>query len=295
MKLQHIAAAVALVAAGAANAAVDNIATGNSSLFLIAFDNAGGSYTTTSMFLDLGYNLTDFNTTSGFAGTGQKVVWDFGTNTITANGAAVTADNAWTAAFDKLVANSDAGQIKWTVGAGDSTGSGANANYLVTATANSASQNAANTGSMSATNGMFAGLTTGAGKGTVVSNANGAFTFAAADGVAATSANGYVVATTAFGTNWLGKDVMTNSITTAAQNNLWQLNGLGVNTRVGSYAGTAGNSTSLLNNAGTFTFNTEAKTLTWETATPVPEASSYALALTGVVLAGMAARRRRAA
>jgi hypothetical protein len=70
---------------------------------------------------------------------------------------------------------------------------------------------------------------------------------------------------------------------------------LGVNTRVGSYAGTAGNSTSLLNNAGTFTFNTEAKTLTWETATPVPEASSYALALTGVVLAGMAARRRRAA
>ncbi len=303
MKLQHIAAAVALIATGAANAAVDQFTTGNSSLFLIAFDNTAGSYTTTSMFLDLGYNLTDFNTTSAFAGTGQKVVWDFGNNSITANGAAVTADNSWTTAFDKLVANSDAGQIKWTVGAGDSTGSGANANYLVTATANAALQNAANTGSMSAVNGMFTGLQAAAAVNngsTVASAQNGAYTFAAVDALGATSANGYVVATTAFGTNWLGKDVMVNSITTAAQNNLWQLKGNGVNARVGDYTGadTITNGANLLNNAGTFTFSVANKTLTWETAAiaaNVPEASTYSLALVGMVLAGVVARRRRAA
>jgi len=297
MKLQHIVAAVAMVAAGAANASVDQFTTGDGSLFLIAFDNAGGNYTTTSMFLDLGYNLSAFKNGADLTANGQKVVWDFGANTVKVNGTlASTGTNAWTAAFDKLVANADAGQIKWTIGAGDSTGSGANANYLVTATGNSASQNAANTGSMNLANGMFTGLTANGGKGTVVSADNGAFTFAAADGVAATSANGYVIATSAFGTNWQGKDVMPNSITTASQNNLWLLQGNGVNTRIASYTGDAAeltNGGSLLNNAGTFTFDVVAKTLTWETAA-VPEPSTYALALMGLVVAGAVARRRAA-
>jgi hypothetical protein len=50
--------------------------------------------------------------------------------------------------------------------------------------------------------------------------------------------------------------------------------------------------------AGTFIFNATAKTLTWETAAitaNVPEASTYSLALVGMVLAGVVARRRRAA
>lgn len=306
MKLQHIAAAVALVAAGAANAAVSNFSTGDSSLFLIAFDNAAGSYTTTSMFLDLGFNLSDFKGSTANTVDGVKIVWDFGTNTVNRTyaplGAASTTtttladatQNSWTAAFDKLVANADAGQIKWTIGAGDTTGNGANVNYLVTASANSASQTSSNTGSMGLVNGMFTGLSN---KGTVDSFANGAYTFAAADGLAATSANGYVVATSAFGTNWQGKDVMTNSITTAAKNNLWLLNGLGQNVRVATFggaAGTAENNAALLNGAGTFTFDVAAKTLTWETAA-VPEPETYALAIAGLIVAGAVARRRRAA
>ena len=301
MKLQHIVAAVAMVAAGAANASVDQFTTGNGSLFLIAFDNAGGTYTTTSMFLDLGYNLNDFKNGAALTGDNQKVVWDFGANTVTVNGSlANLGTNAWTAAFDKLVANSDAGQIKWTIGAGDQTGSGANVNYLVSATANSAQQTSSNTNSMSAVNGMFTGLTANGGKGTVVSADNGAFTFAAADGVSATSANGYVVASTAFGTNWQTKDLMINSITTASKNNLWLLQGNGTNTRIASYTGDAADLTnggSLLNNAGTFTFDIASKTLTWETAAvqaAVPEPSTYALALMGLVVAGAVARRRAA-
>lgn len=304
MKLQHIVAAVAMVAAGAANASVDQFTTGNGSLFLIAFDNAGGTYTTTSMFVDLGYNLNDFKNGAALTGNNQKVVWNFGDNTVTVNGSlANLGTNAWTTAFDKLVANSDAGQIKWTIGAGDQTGSGANVNYLVTATANATLQNSSNTNSMSAVNGMFTGLQASAAVSlgsTVASADNGAFTYAAVDGVSATSANGYVVASTAFGTNWQTKDVMINSITTASKNNLWLLQGNGTNTRIASYTGDAAeltNGGNLLNNAGTFYFDIASKTLTWETAAvqaAVPEPSTYALALMGLVVAGAVARRRAA-
>jgi len=320
MKLQHIAAAVALVAAGAANASINDFGTGNGSLFLVAFDNAAGTYTTTSMFADLGLNLQDFagpdaNANAGLnTHDGVKIVWNFGTNTVTrtsaywgANGPVTVdtlsgpADNSWTAAFDKLVANSDAGQIKWTVGAGDTTGSGKNANFLVTATSATAAtlQNSSNTASMAGVNGMFTGLQAAAAVtngSTVASATNGAYTFAAADSLAATSANGYVVASNAFGTNWQGKDVMVGSVTTDATKNLWLLNGLGVNTRIANFGGpvgTAENAQPLLNNAGVFRLDFAAKTLTWETAA-VPEPETYALAIAGLIVAGAVARRRAA-
>ncbi len=308
MKLQHIAAAVALVAAGAANATIADIASGNSSVFLIAYDNAGGSFTTTSSIFDLGYLLSDF-TTGGLGNTNEKIVWSFADNTIVRNGSLVSTlgTNAWDAAFNKLMTNVDAGALKWTIGAGDKTGSGANVNYLVSGTPTAlqlTNQTGSNTTGMSVVDQMYAALNLG--KGTIVSADNGAFTFAAADGVSATRANGYVIDPTAFGTNWATKNVITSSIqivgaSGVSQNNFWKLNGLGAEEQIGSFSGALTNGASLLNNAGTWTFNTSAKTLTWETAavapvTPaVPEASSYALALTGLVLAGVAARRRRAA
>ncbi len=304
MKLQHIAAAVALVAAGAANATIADIQSGNSSLFLIAYDNANGNFTTTSSLLDLGYVLTDF-TTGGLAGTNNKIVWDFGNNTIVRNGSLVSSlgTNAWDVAFDKLVANSDAGEIKWLVGAGDKVGAAAALNYLTTGTPTAGqltSQTSTSTTGMGLVNDMYASLTTGAGKGTLNSAGNGGFTFAAADGLAANRTNGYIVDSTAFGTNWKGNNAATSSVITGSQNNFWLYQGNGTETRLGNYTLAAGetllNGASLLNNTGTMTFNVAAKTLTWETAavTAVPEASSYALALTGLVLAGMAARRRRA-
>jgi hypothetical protein len=312
MKLQHIAAAVALVAAGAANASIADFSSGNSSLFLLAYDNAGGSFTQTSSIYDLGYLLSDF-TTGDMGAVNNKVVWDFAGNTITRNGSTVTTlgTNDWNGAFDKLLANVDAGQMKWTIGAGDKLGSGASVNYLVSGQPTSTqltAQTGSNTTGMAVADQMFPALNLG--KGSIVSAANGAFTFAAADGISATRANGYVIDGTAFGTNWATKNQITSSISTGTKNNLWQLNGLGAENQIGVYTlgadETITNAANLVSSptqlagtyAGTFIFNATAKTLTWETAAitaNVPEASTYSLALVGMVLAGVVARRRRAA
>ncbi|MEY4429928.1 MAG: hypothetical protein RLZZ182_2617 [Pseudomonadota bacterium] len=326
MKLQHIALAVALAAAGSAHATVDRFSSGNGSLFMIAFDNAGGSFNTTSSIYDLGVNLDDFYagalgvyTQGTLAQNNTKVVWDFGANTLSINGTVQTGKtNAWNVAFDKLLANSDAGQIKWTIGAGDSVGNGTSVRYLVsgqpTATNLSTGQTSANTNSMSLVDGMWVGLEANGGKGTMVSADNGAFTVnPTADGVSATTANGYVIATSGFATNWQGKDQVLKSITTETKNNLWLLNGLGNEVQIANYTPAAGetitNAANLINSpaspagsySGTFAIDWQAKTLTWETAAvqapvpTVPEPETYGLAAVGALLAGVVARRRRAA
>ena len=319
MKLQHIALAVALAAAGNAHAVVDRFSSGNGSLFMIAFDNAGGSFSTTSSIYDLGVNLNDFYdgalgvyTQGTLAQNNTKVVWDFGANTLTINGTVQTGKtNAWDVAFDKLLANADAGQIKWTIGAGDSVGNGANVRYLVsgqpTAANLTSNQTSANTNSMSVVDGMWVGLEANGGKGTMMTADNGAFTVnPTADGVSATTANGYVIASTGFGTNWQTKDLILKSITTETKNNLWLLNGLGNEVQIANYTPAAGeivtNAADLINSpaspagsySGTFEINWQAKTLTWQTAA-VPEPETYGLAAVGALLAGVVARRRRAA
>ena len=304
MKLHHIAAALALAATGTAQAAIDNFATGNGSLFLVAYDNAGGSFTQTASLFDLGFNLDDIagatgNGTTGALGSlaapGTTVVWNFNTNTVTVDG--VTRDigaNAWSTAFDKLVANSDAGQIKWTVGAGDNTGILGNARYLLTGQPTAAAltnQNGSNTANLSGTNTLFLNSITSKGTLNVDGVANGAWTFAAAEDGAATAANGYVIDSTIFGTNWKTRNVLTNAIVLdGAKQNLWLADASGAEKRVGDQP-LAG--PDFLNGAGTLTFNSVAGTLTL--AIPaVPEPSTYALALIGLGLVGAIARRRRA-
>lgn len=304
MKLHHIAAAVAFAAAGTAHAAIDNFTTGNGSLFLVAYDNAGGSFTQTASLFDLGYHLDDIagstgNGTNGAVGIlsnpGTTVVWNFNNNTVTVDG--VTKDlgtNSWSTAFNKLVANSDAGEIKWTVGAGDNVGFGAAARYLITGQPTAAaltSQNASNTTNLTNTNSLFGANILNKGTLNVDGVANGGWTFAAAEDGAATAANGYVIDSTVFGTNWRTRNVLTNAIVLdGAQQNLWLADASGAEKRVGDQA-LAG--PGYLNGAGTLTFNSAAGTLTL--AIPaVPEPSTYALALLGLGLVGVAARRRRA-
>ncbi len=304
MKLHHIAAAVAFAAAGTAHAAIDNFTTGNGSLFLVAYDNAGGSFTQTASLFDLGFHLDDIagatgNGTNGAIGTlanpGTTVVWNFNNNTVTVDG--VTKDlgtNSWSTAFNKLVANSDAGQIKWVVGAGDNVGIQSNARYLLTGQPTAAAlstQNASNTSNLTSSNTLFLDSITNKGTLNVAGVDNGAWTFSAAEDGAATAINGYVLDTTVFSPNWKGRNMLNSpAVLDGAKQNLWLADATGAEKRVGDQP-LAG--PDYLNGAGTLTFNSATGTLTL--AIPaVPEPSTYALALLGLGLVGAVARRRRA-
>jgi len=307
MKLQHIAAAVALAVAGSANAAVDQFSTGNSSFFLVAYDNAGGSFTQTASLFDLGFNLNDIagatgNAANGALGTlaqaGTNVVWNFNTNTVTINGTVASiGTNDWSGNFAKLVANSDAGQIRWTVGAADSTGILGDQRYLITGQPNASAlstQNGTNTTGLAGSAGLL-NNTNVTSKGTLSSADNGAWTFAATAGDgAATAANGYVIDSTIFGTgNWRTKNVLTTpTVLDGAQQNLWLADATGNEIRLGQLP--VGQTVpGFLNNSTTLVFNSVTGTLTMSTPA-VPEPSTYAMALVGLALAGVVARRRRA-
>ncbi|MDE2076258.1 MAG: PEP-CTERM sorting domain-containing protein [Burkholderiales bacterium] len=289
MKLQHIAAAVALATAGVAHASLDDMYTGNSSLAFIAFDavmpgnvNPG----TGSVFVDLGLNLNDFVSTAdpmqvgGLGAEGNKVVWNFNANTITVNGVTQATTNDFSAVAPFLAHIDD--PARWAVIAGD---------------ANSVPQRILTTGTptASALTQQVSSLTAGS----VRANAtwtNSGVSSAVDNGsyYAANSADpNFVAASTNFGTNWVSK-LKWASTTTGAQNNFWMALGDGSEQQVGVTHTAGADTTGLLNNNGTFTWNQSAGTLTWATAAPVPEPESYALALVGLAAAGFVARRRSA-
>lgn len=289
MKLQHIAAAVALVAAGTANAA---IATGgNGSMVLIAYDKTGG--TTTAAVFDLGLTLDQFvgatgNGTAMGAGSlaataGTSIVWDFTANSISLNGTTTTAygANSWTAAWNTLLANSDAADLQYVVTAFDTVGFGANLRSLVTGVQNPTAQQLNNSTSQASGVQLVAGgkvadiFTPIANKGTNASAANGAYTFTAADG-AATRANGYAMAGDAFGNNWGNNNLLNGETFAGTATALWVIDG------------TAAEAKAL------YTVNLNAATgqLIYGA---VPEPTTYALLVTGLAVVGAAARRRRAA
>lgn len=303
MQIKHILAAAALVATGAANAAIDGGGTsGNGSLHLVAFDNQNG--TTTSAIFDLGYTLQDFvgtgtggNTVVGTLGApNTTVVWNFLNNSVTVNGTlASIGTNSWTSAFNKLIANSDAGELQYVVGALDNTGTGTGKRALFTGSTTPTAQqlldqNNANLGTiLQVTNGglrdIFSPLNGsnngGVGLGTIVSADNGAFTYAAGDGATSRSA-GYVVAGDAMANNWVNGAKLGATVDAGVENGLWLGDG-----------GTAGAERLI----GRVTFNAVAGTMTFTNVVAtsnVPEPSTYALALMGLAVAGVAARRRRA-
>lgn len=284
MKLQHIAAAVALVAAGTANAA---IATGgNGSLVLIAYDKAGG--TTTAGVFDLGLTLDDLvgaagNGTTGptatsLAGLGQGLQWNFLNNTITVGGVVTSfgGSNDWTAAWNTLLANSDAADLSFVVTAFDSVGYGAQVRSLVTGKPN-APQTFTATQAMNLTaiaggkaNDIFTPI---ANKGTIASAANGAYTFTAADG-ATTRANGYAMAGDGFANEWRTANQLQGETNASSFTSLYIVDGAGKKFEL----------------EGTLSLSAANGTLTLA----VPEPTTYALLVTGLAVVGAAARRRRA-
>lgn len=284
MKLQHIAAAVALVAAGTANAA---IATGgNGSLVLIAYDKvATGSFATTAGVFDLGLTMDDLIGSTGngtavasTAALAGGVKWDFVNNTITV-GSTITSfggTNDWTAAWNRLLANTDANQLSFVVTAFDTVGFGAANRSLITGKANStATFTGTNATGVQAIAGGKANdiFTPIANKGTIASAANGAYTFIAADATPS-RANGYAMAGDAFGNEWRSNNSLIGETLASETTSLYIVDGAGKRLELGTLSLRADN--------GTLTL-------------AVPEPTTYALLVTGLAVVGAVARRRRAA
>lgn len=293
MKLKHIAAALAVLAAGTANAA---IATGgNGSLVMIAYDKKPtGSFNNVAGVFDLGITLDDL---IGSTGNGTAVSatalhtkdlsWNFNTNTLSIGGQVSTAygANSWTAAWNTLLANSDAADLSFVVTAFDTVGFGANVRSIVTGKAGSTSNfNTTQATSLTAIAGGKANdiFTPIANKGTIGSVANGAYTFTTADG-AANRANGYAMAGDAFGNEWRSNNVLQGETLASNTTALYIVDGAAKKIQLG--ATTPGKGVVELDVAnGTLSYSVSA----------VPEPSSYAMMLAGLAVAGAVARRRRA-
>lgn len=289
MQIKHIAAAVALVAAGAANA---SIATGgNGSLVMIAYDKLGG--TTTAGVFDLGLTMDDLIGSTGngsgvaaasLAGTGANLSWNFNSNTITVNGVttAFGGSNNWTAAWNTLLANSDAADLQFVVTAFDTVGIGAAKRSIVTGEANSAFVFSTTTASGlqqvagGQANDIFAPI---ANKGTNATDANGAYTFTAADG-ATTRANGYAMAGDGFANNWRNFNGLNGETFAGNTTALYVVDGAAKKFQLG----------------GTLSLDaaTGVLALTTSVTPSVPEPTTYALLVSGLVVVGAMARRRRA-
>jgi hypothetical protein len=292
MKLQSIVAAVALVATGAANASLSGFDAGtNNSVAFVSYDNTGAVQG--SVFVDLGVTFADFMPTAvgGAAGNlsaeNTSVVWNFGNNTITKNGALVSATNDFSAfASYTAAAGADA---RWGVIAGDTVGVDFVTRYLATGTPTSSQLTQQSDSSSLQLVAPLYDLTRNA----IVGSAdNGSY-------YATSAADAAWVANTATGMGpgkWQNNTKWTTT-TAGTQTNLWYLNGDGTEAAVGATVTPGATTTGLLNGKGTFTLNTAANTLTWSTAsiavTPsVPEPSSYALALVALAGIGFVARRK---
>lgn len=299
MKLQTIVAAAALLAFGAANAAVDQFdgvtSNGNGSLLLLKLDSTGA--TTGGLTVDLGFNYNDFLNNAGLAAANQKVEWNFAANTIKVNGNLMTGvTNDWASQFSAFAG--DAAETKWAIASGSQKGTTV-AGFLASGTPTTAQmtqQTSAVTANMGAVNVPL--IKQAQTLGTLASADNGAYAMGSTD-------VGYV------GTAY--------SLTTINgwKNNIkwgtWNADGASTNlTQVinnGSEKAVADSSlytvdvdhvldaTNTLNGKGTFTLTDN--TLVWQTAkimdvTPaVPEPETYVLALSA--LAALVAFRRRAA
>lgn len=288
MKLQKIVAAVALLAAGAANATVaqfDGVSTiGNGSLIMVMADTTGT--TTQGLTVDLGFNYSDFANGGILSQANKTVVWDFAANTISVNGSILGGmTNDWADQYGIFTANSDAAESKWAVISGAQKGT-AVSGFLTTGKP-TATQLTQQTPAVTANMGLVSVplLKNAQAKGTLASADNGAYAMASTDNAYVGTA--YSVTTVKGWKNNIKWDTWNVD---GASTNFYQVNANGSESIVFDGASQGGVAAGLVNGFGTFTKT--GTTLVWTTAVPEPE--SYALALVGLAAAGFVARRRAA-
>lgn len=268
MKLKLLAAALALAAAGSANAAMDNSVSGNGSLFLGVIDLTGQ----VSAAFDLGISMDSF-----LPGSTSYMSWDL---------SAANYGSAWTSFA--TAAGVNLADAKYLIGAMDSFGSAAGDDrYLSTSVANMALAGSQPSNSQLL---QWAGVdlfvNASNALGTHPTEANGANFATANDG------NAYLSTANGFSNGkWKGSQspfVAWGDVNTALEFYSFATNsGSGLaKTTIVSYNDFAQD----------FYLNSATGTLTYGVlAAPVPEAETWAMLLAGLGMVGMIARRRKVA
>jgi hypothetical protein len=304
LKLNMVVAALALASTGAANAALDSLANGNSSLVFLAYDRTGVAQG--SFLADLNFNINGFLPTSGTAL--QQIVWNFNANTITVDGVTQSGSTiGWNTTtpttagqFSSFLGATEVADTRWGVIAGDNisqrfltTGAPTTANLADTGTNRQSNQTTSN---MVFADDFYGTNNVVGTHGSVDAGASFSRT-SDASFFAKTGANG-------FGTtgNWNGALRWNAVLADGASSKFFYINnvprgGTGDTAEITAYGNPDRNAPFTVPAANdgfsTFTYNTAAGTLTWNGVSPVPEANAYAMFLAGLGCLGFLARRRR--
>lgn len=269
-KLNLLAAAALMAAAGTANAALDNSLSGNGSLYLSVWNGAD-----TSAMFDLGYNIDSF-LPAAMAADGISVNWNLAGSSVTGHTSTTLGYGTTWADFAATVTNWNT--VVFDVAAMDDAGTTAGAKrYLSTSFDPLTAVQAQGTSNLINFKLVDGYVNTSNPLGTHAANANGANLATAANG------NAYYAAGGAKGPKWQNKaSFVTNGVVGSDLSFYMLANGANGLTKatVTSYAGAFN-----LSNTGVLAYATA----------PVPEASTYGMMLAGLGLVGFMARRRLAA
>lgn len=281
MKLNTVlAAALSVLAVGAAQAAMNNPSTGNSSVVFVAHNPTDQM----TLVIDLGLSMSDL--VRGGPLVGSSITWNFASSTVT--GATVTADYA--AAYNMFAGATSASEFTWGVMAGDASSSGAAGAVIP-------SQGWISTGN--ATTVQMAAVTTNGNTGPGLTAMGSLFAHVQNDsnvlvGNHLQVDNGASITTSgssygALGGNLSGRQTWNYLVDNGVSTTLQQLVAAS-NPAVYQVGMTALSNDATLNPSPlTFQFDIASNQLVMN---PIPEPGTYALMLAGLVAVGLMARRR---
>lgn len=295
LKLNSLAAAVLVaLAAGGAQAQLANTTDnlGNSSLIFVAID----SNNNTSFIANLGLSMSDFLPGATRTQGGSNINWAFNGGTAGTSTDSAVSGIDYKTNFTTFATTQSGGDLKWAVFSGDdfsgpvdSTNSINGKGWLITGNPTAA---------------VMAGVTTVAGTTNGLGNLGNFIATAANKGSLTSATSGSAAVTSTDGLAWIegtssikGRFGTSNTAWTYYSNNniasrFTQQIAVTSNPDVFQIGDPTGALNSLAANPGTFNFDVASGNLTWQVS-PVPEPSSLAMLIAGLVSVGTIARRRK--